>query len=250
MVQLKEMKRAFVTIFLGMVLLTSSSCVDIDIRTRINPDESGVQTWKFRTTALLAGEIKKQVERDTLFQRKGVKISDEFKEGDYILTAEIPFGKVSELSGESHELRFEKSGFLKRTYSYTETWSRQVDTGSRLAWQGAGTFSRVTLQISVEMPGKISESNADQMEGAVAQWSIRMTDLVESRSLQAKSTQWNLLVLIPALVAGMMVVATIGFLVLTASSRKSTSSAGASCPGCGLSVPKGSAFCNSCGRKL
>src|SRR3990172_4516935 len=115
---MESMKRTFASILL---VLSLSGCVDIDLHTRVGQDGSGVQHWQFTTTALLAGQIRQRIERDPLFRKKNAKISEQFKEGDFILTVEIPFGQVLELNANDHQVDFEKTGLFRKTYTYTKT---------------------------------------------------------------------------------------------------------------------------------
>src|SRR3990172_2077000 len=139
---MKSMKAIHLVLALSVVLWTG--CVDIEVHTTIKNSGAGVQKLTFTTTALLASQIKKQVEKDPFFSKGNVKISDEFKEGDYILYAEIPFQDVKELENEDRQIGLEKSGFITRTYTYTETWKRSSGQLSMLANQARG-FVPVTV---------------------------------------------------------------------------------------------------------
>lgn len=227
-----------------LLLFLTVSCVEIAVKTTIIEDGSGTQNWQITTTALLAGEVRKKIENDPFFKKNNAKITEEFKEGDYILKAEIPFQKVGALQEKDHELHLEQKGFFKKTYAYTETWKRDVNPNARLLWKGAGSMVPLTLKISIELPGKIIESNADVVENNVAQWNISVGDIVDSKTLLVQSTQWNRLVLIPL---GIVILMGAGTVVLLIARRPR---ANALCNYCGAVVPGGSTFCKDCGAKL
>jgi len=231
-----------------LVLFALAGCVDIQIKTTIRPDGSGSQKWQFTTTALLANQIKGQLDQDSFFSKLRPKITEEFKEGDYILGAEIPFKDVTELQNGRHVFRFEKKGFFKRTYFYTESWEQAVDDRGFLS-QKAGGVVPITMKVSLELPGKIVDSNAEAVEGSIAKWSIPVADLFHPKSLWAKSEKWNLWLLVPITLLFFAGASAVAFFV-TRTLRKREATAQVRCSHCGAAVPGGSAFCNACGTKL
>ena len=242
------MKRTVSIACILLALFALAGCVDIQIKTVIYPDGSGSQSWKFTTTALLANQIKQQLDKDSFFRKLRPKITEEFKEGDYILGAEIPFKDVTELQNGRHIFRFEKTGFLKRTYFYTESWEQAVDDRGVLT-QNAGGLVPITMKVSVELPGTIVDSNAEAVEGSIAKWSIPVTDLFHPKSLWAKSEKWNFFLLVPLAMLSLAGAAAVAFL-LTRTLRQREAAALVRCSTCGAAVPGGSAFCNACGTKL
>jgi len=242
------MKRVISFVCIVLALFALAGCVDIQINTIVHPDGSGSQSWKFTTTALLANQIKQQLDKDSFFRKLRPKITEEFKEGDYILGAEIPFKDVTELQNGRHIFRFEKKGIFKRTYFYTESWEQAVDDKGFLS-QNAGGLVPVTLKVSLELPGSIVDSNAEAVEGSIAKWSIPVTDLFHPKSLWAKSEKWNLFLLLPLALLSLAGAALVAFF-LTRTLRKREVAAQVRCSHCGAAVPGGSTFCNACGTKL
>ncbi len=238
----------FMAPVLLLSLLICTGCVEIEVQTVIKENGSGTQRWKFVGTALMASEIKKQVERNNFFG-KGV-ITDGYKEGDYFLEANLPFRDVNELRDADRDVRFESQGVILKTYNYTEVWKRSGQVTGLLG-QHAGGLVPVTMGISVELPGKIVETNADVFDGSVARWSIPVTDLVSRKILSAKSRSWNWLVIIPAAACAALIVISLFAVVYKTAAKSAGSTVPAfRCSACGASVPSGSAFCSFCGLPL
>jgi len=249
---MNRMKIKYLAFVSCLLLLSFTACVDIDIKTKINADGSGTQSWKLTTTALLASQIREQVERDPFFNKKGKKTSEEFKEGDYTLSIDLPFQDIKELKDKGHDSFLEKTGLIRKTYNYSETWTPQFGADSALLKRRASSFFPVTLKFSVELPGKIIESNADHLEGNVASWNIPLSDLTQSKSLRAKSVRWNLALIIPLALILIFAFFALALLVILRRKRTPTvlPAAMMDCPNCHKSIPSGSAFCNFCGGKI
>ncbi len=244
--------RRFCLLLLLFVLMTG--CVDIELKTTVHPDGSGTQTWRFTTTALLASQLKKQVQNDPFFSRNKTRFVDEFKEGDYILVADVDFRSVDLLQDKYREIHLDKKGFFRSTYTYSETWKQNLD-GNGIIARNAGGLVPVTLKIAIEMPGRIIDSNAQSIDGQVAKWNLQLNDLIQTKTFRVVSRRWNFVLLIPALLvfAGLMA-ALILFLVLGSSRKPAIASAVSAgqkkCVSCQAIVPPGSVFCNVCGAKL
>src|SRR5437867_4205149 len=185
--------------FVVLIALFLAGCVDIEIKTTIQLDGSGKQTWKFTTTALLANRVRDQIERNPFFSRNKANFTDEFKEGDYILQADVEFKKITDLQDRFRDISFEKTGIFQTTYTYTERWKQSFDQGGLIPQQAAGLVP-ITLKLSVELPGKIIDSNAQTVDGSIAQWNLPLTDLVQSKTFRVVSRRWNPLILVPAFV--------------------------------------------------
>jgi len=241
------MRRGFVLLLIPL-LFFAAGCVDIDIDTKIQENGSGTQTWRFTGTALLASEIKKQIENNPFFGKSITR--DQFKEGDYILESTIPFRDVSELRNVDRDVRFVSQGWLLKTHTYTEVWKSSGEAGGFLAQRVRGIVP-VTLRISVELPGTIVESNADSKEGGVARWNIPVADLATSKILIAKSRSFNWVFLVPSALGFLCVISALFFLVYSRA-RKSRLPAvpTVACAACGASVPDGSTFCSFCGNRM
>jgi zinc-ribbon domain len=239
-------------LFVILVALLLSGCVDIDVRTTIHRDGGGIQKWRLTTTALLAGKLKEQLRKNPFFRDRMDDLKEEFNQGSYTLSFQMNFSRVSELDTPGRQVQFERSGWIKRSYSYTEVWKIPQDRSSN--WLGGESVTLVpsTLKESVEMPGKIVESNADEIVGNTATWSLHLQDLSETRTFRVRSSEWNRWIVIPLLLilAGIVLLALVVFVAEKRSSHGTALPATAACPSCGKSVPAGSAFCNSCGAKL
>jgi len=237
-----------------LLILFLTGCVDIDLKTTIHTDGSGTQTWRFTTTALLASQIKKQIQNDPLFGRNKTRFSDEFKEGDYILSAAIDFKDVSELQARYRNITLDKTGILRKTYTYTETWKQNVDDNGIIA-RNAGGLVPVTIKVAVEMPGRIVDSNAQTIDGRIARWNLPVNELIQPKTFRVVSRRWNLALLVPALLVVCGLIASIIlFVVLGAKKPELAGAAGSigqkKCATCQSVVPPGSLFCNVCGAKL
>jgi rRNA maturation endonuclease Nob1 len=239
------MKRLTILLPIILVVPFLTGCVDIEVRTRIEDDGSGKQNWKFVTTALLASELKKQIASDPFFSRHG-NFKDEFKQGDYILSMEIPFDKVEELKSPGHEVRFKRTGFFKTTCMYSETWKQNVQDKQSLLTKRAESIVPVTIKVSVLMPGRIVDSNAETVDGSTARWSLSLQDISEQRLLTATSKHWNTAMLI-SLAMFVSTAVALGLLLLSPAVKRKPQ---LSCPACKRTVPEGSSFCNRCGANL
>ena len=242
------MQRFCAYFLIVIAVLVSAGCVEIEVNTRLNENGSGKQIWRFTGTALLSSEIKKQVQNNRFFKKSIIR--DEFKEGDYILEASMDFQDVSELKDADRDVTFHTQGFLIRTHTYTEVWKRTENPAGLLAQHARGVVP-VTLRVQVELPGKITETNADYKDGSVARWSVSVTDLAASKMLVAKSRSWNRAVLIPGALALFLGITLLGFFVYSTIRKGRTPSEPPKvCASSGAKVPAASIFCNFCGNKM
>jgi hypothetical protein len=231
-----------------VLLISLVGCVEIEVNTKVDQKGSGVQRWKFSGSALLSSEMKKQVENNRFFSKW--TIQDQFKEGDYILEAALKFKDIGDLRNVDRDVRFESNGWILKTHTYTEVWKRSGQPSGLLAQHAKGLVP-VTLRVSVDLPGRIIQTNADYKEGSVARWSIPVSDLVSARMLLAKSQSWNWRLLIPGVVGMMVALAGLAFLVFRSGKRSGIPPAPSiACPTCGAKVAGGSAFCNFCGNRI
>ena len=244
--------RRFSLLLLLVFFLTG--CVDIELKTTVHPDGSGTQSWKFTTTALLAGQVKKQVQSDPFFSKNKTRFLDEFKEGDYILVADVDFKAVGDLQDKYREIHFDKEGLFRSTYTYSETWKQNLD-GNGIIARNSGGLVPVTLKIAIAMPGRIIDSNAQSIDSGVAKWSLTVSELAQPKTFRVVSRRWNFVLLIPALLVLAGLIAALILLVVLRSSRKpaivpAVSTGQTKCLACGSAVPPNSLFCNVCGAKL
>lgn len=230
------------------VLFFFCGCVEIEVNTKIKQNGSGTQHWRFSGSALLSSEMKKQVQSNRFFGKSVIR--DLYKEGEYILEADVNFKDVSELRDSDRDIRFSSSGLLVKTHTYTEVWKRS-GTASGLLAQHARGLVPVTLRIGIELPGKIVETNADWKEGSFAKWTVPVTDLASTKMLVAKSRSLNWFLIIPA--GGLLLIAFACLIIFVSSinSKKELPAAPlVACKTCGAKVPDGSAFCSFCGNKM
>jgi len=244
---LKLMRKCLMALLLWF-LFVATGCVDIEVHTKVEENGSGVQTWRFTSTALLASQIKQQIQRNPFFGKGTTK--DQYKEGDYIFENTIPFQDVAELRNFDRDVRFASQGWLIKTHRYTEVWKRSGHVGGFLEENARGIVP-ITLKVSVELPGRITESNADSREEATAHWTIPISELGKSKILTVTSRSVNWVLVIPAIVILVGAIAG-GVLFIYFTSRKSRAPAlpATPCSSCGASVPAGSSFCNFCGEKI
>ena len=216
------MKR-FIIIF---ALLSLSGCIEVDVQTTFDPSGSGTQAWRFTSTSLMAGQLRKQVNSQFHFQQ----LTEEFHEGDFILIGVNKFQSPNQLNDRFHKITWHKSGLWKESYVYSETWFAHE--------------SRVPLKvrIGVDVPGTITKTNADSSQDHTAIWTFDADDVQGSKVLRIEFVRWNLLLIVSAALLAWGVVC-FGMLMIIDSRP-------VRCPDCGKKVPVGSAFCNSCGSKM
>jgi hypothetical protein len=247
-VKIVEMRCRFAPLALVFALFFSSGCVEIEVKTTVQENGSGTQLWRFNGTGILASEIKKQVQNNKYFKHSAIR--DHFKEGDYILETNIDFKDVSELRNADREVQFVTTGFLMKTHTYTEVWKRSGDPAGLLAQHAQGLVP-VTFRVAIELPGSIIETNADWKEGAVARWTVSVSDLASSKMLVAKSRSWNWALIVPAII--ILIAAFAGFIILgyrMVQRQREPALPTSTCSTCGANVPVGSTYCNFCGNAM
>ena len=238
----KSLVGAPLRIILPILLLFAIGCVNLEVETKFKSDGSGVQIWHFTSSALMAGQIKEYVDSHPLLKH-GKRILDEYKEGEYWLAQEIPFQKVSELQDEGHEVRFQTKGWLRRTSTYSEFWKKKLGGRAGPIAEKAGNILPIKVKWQVTMPGKIQESNADEIKEGVAVWNLTLTDFAAQHSFSARSTHWN----IPAL-AGMAIAALTLFGISFFLFQKNAGRKRTQCVGCGTLISADADYCSKCGK--
>ncbi len=223
-------------------LLLTAACVDLQVETKFKSNGSGVQVWHFTSSALMAGEIKKYVDSHPLLKH-GKKLLDEYKKGEYWLSLEIPFEKVTELQADSREIRFQTKGWFKKTSTYSEFWKKQLGGSFGPLAEKTGAILPVKVKWQITMPGKIQESNADEINGAVATWNLTLTDFAAQHSFSARSTHWNVPVLAGTAAVALAILG-LGWVGLQKHAQKRR----IKCIGCGMIISSNSAYCSKCGK--
>jgi hypothetical protein len=191
----------------------------------------------------MAGEIKKYVDSHPLLKH-GKKILDEYKKGEYWLALEVPFEKVSELQDDSREIRFQTKGWFKRTSTYSEFWKKQLGGSFGPLAEKTGQILPVKLKWQVTMPGTIQESNADEIKEGVATWNLTLTDFAAQHSFSARSTYWNVPLLIATSLAALAIV-----LAAFVAARKYSQKGSTKCSNCGVVISADSVYCKKCGKE-
>lgn len=234
-------------------VIVLSACIEIEIRTKINPDGSGIQQWSFTTSALFAGKIREQVKNEPLFKGLNLEFSEEYKEGDFILKTRIPFQSVGQIKNDYFESHLEKSGFFQTRYDFTQTWKATPENGKALFQDSAEGLGPNSLNVSMDLAGSIVGSNADKVEGSTVHWSIPMNPLTQARVLRVQWMRWNTNRIAAVSLLALAIVLAV-FVVLRkrgqAPIAKLPEKTGVTCAQCGSIVPEDSAFCNKCGVKL
>ena len=228
-----------------LLLVLITGCVEVEVHTKMDRSGSGVQTWHFQTTALLAGEIQKQLENDPFF-KKGRKLLEEFKDGDFIMVLEYPFRKVNDLAFKGRDIHFDREGMFRVHCTYTEVWDKDFGNISGALAEKTGNMIPLTLKVSVEMPGHIVRTNAAETKDSTATWRFTVGDLAGSRVLLVQSVYWNWSLILP-LTALILIAAGIGAVLIV---RKRAINAPSPCPSCGAKTAPQAAFCAACGTKL
>ena len=225
-----------------LLLLLMTGCVDLEVRTEFQPDGSGVQVWRFTSSALVAAQVKNFVDSYPLL-KNGVRVWDEYRKGEYLLGVKLPFKKVQELQDNGREVRFETKGWLRKTCTYTETWKDTVTNRQGPFAEQAGNLIPVKLRWLVVMPGEIVESNADEITGVQAVWTLTLTEYGTPRTFTARSNYWNTPVIVLLSVSAFAVVALVFF-----ATRKRGESKQLKCRFCGTVISSYATFCSACGK--
>jgi hypothetical protein len=225
-----------------VLLLLMTGCVDLEVRTEFQPDGSGVQVWRFTSSALIAAQVKKFVDSYPLL-KNGVRIWDEYRKGEYLLGVKIPFKKVQELQDNGREVHFETKGWLRKTCTYTEIWKDTVTNRQTPFAEQAGNLIPVKLRWLVLMPGEITESNADEITGSQAVWTLTITEYGTPHTFTARSAYWNTPLIVFLSAAAFAIIALIFFATRKRAERNQTQ-----CRNCGTVISSSAAFCSACGK--
>ena len=147
------------------------------------------------------------------------------------MTAQRRFQKAADLTDRVHQVSWAKSGFWIQHFLYAETWDRKQ-------WD-----SRVPIHVhvSVEVPGEIETSNADQVDSQTATWIFSSSDMGDTKVLSIRYKRWNVLAFFGPVILILVICVMIASLIKPKVLR---------CSSCNANVPANSAFCNSCGSKI
>jgi hypothetical protein len=157
------MKRKFGLLLLVSGCLVLTGCMDVQIRFVVHADGSGVETWHVEiqpdgaALGLNAASFREEMLKDAAFRRTGVEITDgKAPNGNQTITMVAPFQDPAQINDAKEHVTFTKLPDGKKCLL-------RMNSG------GFGTgMAMVHVTLDVEMPGKITASNADQVSGNVA----------------------------------------------------------------------------------
>ena len=164
----------------------------------------------------------------------------------------IPFQSVGQIKNDYFESHLEKSGFFQTHYDFTQTWKATPENGKALFQDSTEGFGPNSLNVSMEVAGSISGSNADTVEGSTAHWSIPMKPLTQARVLRVQWMRWN-----PNRIAAVsllaLAIALAAFVILRKRSQppiaKLPEKTSVTCAQCGSIAPEGSNILQQMRRK-
>jgi len=155
--------RSFPLVLLVALCLLLAGCLDIQIRFVVHSDGSGFVTWNFEippeTAALgfTAARLKAELLKDNQFRRPDVQLHEgNAGSGNQTLTVTVPFQNLSQISSGDFQAAFAVLPDRKKCSFRFK--------GNNDPLQA----SMARIKMDVEMPGKITSSNADQVAGNVA----------------------------------------------------------------------------------
>ncbi len=234
-----------ITVWCVALSVVASGCLDIDMRTRVRPDGSGIQNIRVgiekKYLALLDTAALKE-QRGTLEEQlrkslpAGSRLTRTETGGIVYYSTEIPFRDTDEL----RHLRSTRSpGATSGGKTRGKTARPFGITSSRISFRAAHglavseyTFSEslapgfngktpeeqqllkaFTMSYALTMPGKIIRSNADEMTGSRAVWKLSP---IKGGTVTATSRviQWGTLWWIAAGVAGALLLVALALLAL------------------------------------
>ncbi len=148
-------------IIAALLVLAVSGCLNAELNTRINKDLSGTRTMHLEIAQMLYPYLEYNLSRETISSVNGatlVSYKKDIKNDKVILDIVVDY---KDLRSEKGIRISEKDGILR----YEDFTFESV--GKTEARSISGT---VSINYSVEMPYKIENSNADNIEGNKATW--------------------------------------------------------------------------------
>jgi hypothetical protein len=242
---------------LGLLLLLSAcliltGCMDVQIRFVVHADGSGVETWHVEikpdaaAMGLNAASFKEEMLKNPALRRPGVEITDgKAPNGNQTITMVAPFQDAAQISDASSQVTFAKLPDGKKC-------SLRLNLGGL-----ANGMAMVHITLDVEMPGKITASNADQIAGNVAHF----TSFPRAEALYVESETsmfgWGNVGVIAGL-AGLVVALAALWLrrgnqavpAIRYVSANRTQAVADACGQCGTPTRSRSRFCRKCGMAL
>jgi len=242
---------------LGLLLSLSAcliltGCMDVQIHLVVHSDGSGVETYQVEiqpdaaALGLNAASLKQEILKNPASKRAGVQITDgRAPNGNQTITMVVPFQDAAQISDSSHQVTFRKLPDSHRCLL-------------RLNPVGfAPGMAMVHITLDVEMPGKITDSNADQISGNVAHF----TSFPRPQALYVESETslfgWGNLGVMAGLGGLAVAVAALwlwrrsqAIPQITYVSASRGDAGAAVCGQCGTQTRQGSHFCRKCGVAL
>ena len=148
-------------IIAALLVLAVSGCLNAELNTKINKDFSGTRTMHLEIAQMLYPYLEYNLSRETISSVNGatlVSYKKDIKNDKVILDIVVDY---KDLRNESGIRISEKDGILR----YEDFTFESVGKTEARSMSGA-----VSINYSVEMPYKIENSNADNIEGNKATW--------------------------------------------------------------------------------
>ncbi|MEO0248774.1 MAG: zinc ribbon domain-containing protein [candidate division WOR-3 bacterium] len=245
------------------MLLTLSSCIEVDWKLHFNPDGSGVAELKFINQSVPTFNFKRDLEGGSqwiakLYKMGGTSVTGQEQGREHVLYR-VPFSSVSDLSDEDLAFSFTK---------YGDTCEFRLEPKRQAQNQAAGQALPISFSLSVALPGEIKEATGGAINGNLVTWNTTLAELLTgSTKLYARSELPTALSrmkgmkpvginLLKILILGGIVLA--GLLAAIRIRSRTKSRKQAAIPGspsrfcghCGGSVGLTARFCGNCGKQL
>ncbi len=156
------MPKVYVKIIMAaLVVLAVSGCLNAELNTKINKDFSGTRTMHLEIARMLYPYLENNLSRESISSVNGatlVSYKKDIKNDKVILDIVVNY---KDLRSEKDIRISEHDGILR----YEDFTFESIGKTEATSMSGA-----VSINYSVEMPYKIENSNADNIEGYKATW--------------------------------------------------------------------------------
>ncbi len=144
-----------------LLVLAASGCLNAELNTKVNKDYSGSRTMHLEIAQVLYPYLEGNLSRESISATNGAELvsyKKDINDNKVILDIVVNY---KDLRNEKNIRITENNGILRYEDSTFETIGKSESRSM------SGT---VTINYSVEMPYKIENSNADNIEGNKATW--------------------------------------------------------------------------------
>lgn len=156
------MSKSYGKIIIAVLLvLAASGCLNAELNTKVNKDLSGTRTMHLEIAQVLYPYLELNLSRETISSVDGatlVSYKKDIKDNKVILDIVVNY---KDLRSEKGIRISEQDGILRYEDFTFESVSKT---------EARSTAGSVSINYSVEMPYKIDNSNADNIEGNKATW--------------------------------------------------------------------------------